>query len=64
MRTLLDELTEAYSELNETSLNPHLMAEFIEASNTLGDMKSILAEFINVMETADFRRLPRSYDDF
>jgi len=64
MRTLLDELTEAYSELNNTSLNPHLIADLVEAASTLGNMRSVLVEFINVMETIDFRRLPSSYEDY
>jgi hypothetical protein len=64
MRTLLDELTEAYSELNTTSLSPHLIADLVEAANTLGGMKSILVEFITVKQTTDFRRLPRSYEDY
>jgi hypothetical protein len=64
MRILLDELTEAYSELNRTSLNPHLIADLVEASSTLGSMRSILVEFITVMQTTDFRRLPRSYEDY
>jgi hypothetical protein len=63
MRTLLDELTEAYSQLNNTMLNPHLIADLFEAASTLGDMKSVLVEFITVIQTTDFRRLPRPYED-
>jgi hypothetical protein len=64
MRILLDELTEAYSELNNTALNPHRIADLYEAANTLASMKSILVEFVTVMQTTDFRRLPRSYEDY
>jgi hypothetical protein len=64
MRTLLDELTEAYSELNRTSLNPHLIADLYEAASTLADMKRVLVEFITVMQTTDTRRLTRPYDDY
>jgi hypothetical protein len=63
MRTLVDELTEAYSQLNSAALSPHLIADLVEAASTLGSMRSVLVEFITVMQTTDFRRLPRFYEE-
>jgi hypothetical protein len=64
MRALLDELTEAYSQLNSAALNPHMVADFSEAASTLGDMKGVLAEFTTVMQVTDFSKLSKFNEEY
>lgn len=62
MRTLLDELTEAYSQLHSGPLNPYLISELGEAAATLASLRGVLTGFIDAIDGFDFRRLPRNFE--
>jgi hypothetical protein len=58
MRTLLDELTEAYSELQSNALNPYLISELSEAVTTLDGLRGVLSEFTDAIDL-----LPRRFEE-
>jgi hypothetical protein len=64
MRTLLDELTEAYSLLDSGALNPYVVSELSEATETLYGLREILSEFTEAIQAFDFRRLPRNFEEY
>jgi hypothetical protein len=63
MRTLLDELTEAYSQLHSGALNPYVVSELSEATTILDSLRETLKDFTEAIQDFDFRRLPRYFEE-
>jgi hypothetical protein len=63
MRSLLDELTEAYSQLKDSALNPDLIEQLSDAAYLLDKHKDVLSEFSENIASFDFRRIRRDYED-
>lgn len=64
MRSLLDELTEAYSQLKDSALNPDLIEQLSDAAALLDKHSDMLSEFTETIAHFDFRRIPRDIDDY
>jgi hypothetical protein len=63
MRSLLDELTEAYSQLRDSALNPDLIEQLSNAAYLLDKHSDMLSEFSENIASFDFRGILRDYED-
>jgi hypothetical protein len=62
MRSLLDELTEAYSQLKGSMLNPDLIEQLGDAAALLDKHSEMLSEFTETIAHFDFSRIPRDFE--